>query len=68
MDILREKELWALASAVLAKYGRDAALTSRQRANSARQVGDALGQRIWRAVEGAIVELERGPGEDDQLH
>jgi len=68
VEIIRDKEVWALATVVFSKYGPDAAQLARKRALSAHRLGDDLGDRIWRQVEEAVLELVRCPDGYERLN
>jgi hypothetical protein len=60
MDMLRAADL------LVKRHGRNAAIVAAQRADECLAAGDIEGQRIWKSIVEAVVELVRDKREDGE--
>jgi hypothetical protein len=61
-----ETDIWRAAALLVKRHGNDAAIVAAQRADELLAQGDTEGQRIWKRIGGAVLELQRtkpAPGE-----
>jgi hypothetical protein len=62
-------DTWRAALLLLKRHGSDAALVAAQRADECLAEGDNEGQRVWKAIVDAILELLRHtPDESERVN
>jgi hypothetical protein len=62
-------DTWRAALLLLKQHGHDAAIVAAQRADECLTEGDIEGQRIWKAIVDAILELLRqAPDEGERVN
>ena len=63
--MIPDLDIYRAAKLLIDQYGKDAAIRGAERADKFLEEGGMKGATIWRAILGAIEELqrERGPGE-----
>jgi hypothetical protein len=65
MTLIQDKEVWELATAVIAKHGAEALDEAECRGKEALAADDRIGYRVWLSVKEAIEELARSPAADE---
>jgi hypothetical protein len=62
-------DVWRAAGLLVKRHGRDAAIIAAQRADECLAEGDIDGQRIWKAIVDATLELLRHtPDEGERVN
>lgn len=64
--MIPEIDMWRAANLLVKRHGRDAAIVAGQRADECLSAGDTEGQRIWKHIVEAILELLRDKPEEGE--
>jgi hypothetical protein len=59
-------DMWRAANLLVKRHGHDAAVVAAQRADECLSAGDTEGQRIWKRIVEAIVELLRSEPDEGE--
>jgi len=57
--VIPDVDMWRAANLLVKRHGHDAAIVAAQRADECLAAGDDEGQRIWKRIVDAILELQR---------
>jgi hypothetical protein len=68
MTVIQDKEVWELATAVIAKHGAAALGEAERKAKEAFDADDMIGHSVWLSVKEAIEELARSPAGDEPVN
>ncbi len=62
-------DMWRAADLLVKRHGKDAAIVAAQRADECLAAGDAEGQRIWKRILEAVLELLKDtPDEGERVN
>lgn len=59
-------DIWRTANLLVKRHGRDGAIVAAQRADECLAAGDVDGQRLWKRIVEATLELLRVERRDDE--
>jgi hypothetical protein len=66
--LIPDLDIYRAAKLCVDQHGDDAPIRAAERADGLLEDGDIEGAAIWRAMMGAIEELQRGPRDGERLN
>ena len=66
--MIPDLEIWRATKLLIDQHGQDAPSRAAERADELLESGDIDGAGIWRAIMGAIEELQRDRGPEDSVN
>jgi hypothetical protein len=66
--MISDLDIYRAAKLLIDQHGQDAPIRAAERADQLLEEGDTEGAAIWRAIMGAIEELERGRHDGEPLN
>jgi hypothetical protein len=68
LPMIPDLDIYRAAKLLVDQHGQDAPLRAAERAGDLLEAGDVEGAAIWRAIMGAIEELQRGRLDGEPLN